>query len=92
MVKFRFQPPVCQDCGYLPWDCPTCGDYQCNCSAPWTVPTAKQPKRMRQRQHYAPDGTPYKAAFIDGYELLPFPTEEEDEEWLTAIIESGPGL
>jgi len=47
---------------------------------------------MRQRQHYAPDGTPYKAAFIDGYELLPFPTEEEDEEWLTAIIESGPGL
>jgi hypothetical protein len=96
MSKSRVQPPVCTACGKLPWLCPSCGDYQCACAAPWTVqaPTERKRarKRMRLRQHYAPDGTAYQAHFIDGYELVPFPNEEEDEAWLEQLIASGPGL
>lgn len=90
MSKTRVQPPRCRGCGFTPWLCPSCGDYQCACAAPWTVQSATERKasrkQMRLRQHYDPDGAPYQAHFIDGYELLPFPTEDEDEAYLADLI------
>lgn len=86
MFKPRVQPPKCLVCNHEPWLCPSCGDYQCACPAPWTVKNDAEKKRARKqfrlRQHYDRDGLAYVARFVDDE----YPTEEEDERWLESLI------
>lgn len=76
----RVTPGVCGACGQQPWVCPSDGDYQCACIAPW-LSKAKGPGRLI-RVHYDRAGQPYGPQFIDGYVEAP----EEDDESLEAII------
>lgn len=82
----RFKPPRCEACGREPWLCPTCGDYQCACPAPWTLLLPKKKQRYMPRAHYDRDGRPYRAQFIDGYNHDTYPSEAADLKWL---IEGG---
>lgn len=79
----RVQPPRCEACGILPYQCPTCEDFCCKCPVPWA---AQKTKGISPRAHYDHDGKPYRARFIDGNEHQSFPSEEEDLLWL---IEGG---
>lgn len=61
----RVQPAKCGACQHEPWICPSCGDYQCACVAPWLI-NGKGAGRLI-RVHYDRSGKAYEAQFVDGY-------------------------
>lgn len=74
----RVQPPTCDKCNREPWLCPSCGDYQCACIAPWLLrPNAKKGPGRLIRVHYDKTGRPYSPGFIDGF--VP-PTDDADDD------------
>lgn len=83
-ARERVQPPRCPGCNRLPWPCPTCNDYCCNCPVPFLAQRTKQ-QHIMPRAHYAPSGRPYGVQFLDGYEHQSYPDEEADILWLIEV-------